>query len=153
MFCWSSQRRYPVWTIHHNVTILITLEASNVRAISCYMSLLLALKTVILFIGHHVHCRWWNNHGGQLLYGIKLLNFGYCISEYLWSFLIDASGQTKGILQTFDEYPDGGYIICKVASLGFCPVMVDVCCKGFLFSLLDFHEAQGVSMNISTAKL
>ena len=69
------------------------------------------------------------------------------------SFLIDASSQTKGILQTFDEDPDGGCIIHKVASLSFHLESVDVCCKGFLFLLLDFHEAWGVSMNISIAKL
>ena len=28
VFCWGSWRRYPVWAIHHNVTILITLKAS-----------------------------------------------------------------------------------------------------------------------------
>ena len=142
-----------MWAVHDNLTIFITFKASNVRAISCYMSLFLALKTVILIIGYHVDFRRWNNHGSQLLYSIKLLNFGYCITECLRSFLIDASSQTMGILQTFDEYPDGGYIICKVASLSFHLEPVDICCKGFLFSLLDFHEAQGVSVNISIAKL
>ena len=100
-----------MWTIHDNVTTLITFKASDVKAFSCYMSLFLALKTVILIIGHHADCTQWNNHGSQLLYGIKLLIFGYCISECLWSFLIDMSYQTMGILQTFDEYPDGGCII------------------------------------------
>ena len=26
VLCWGSQRRYPVWTIHYNVSILITFE-------------------------------------------------------------------------------------------------------------------------------
>ena len=112
-----------------------------------------ALKTVILIIWHHVGCRWWNNHGSQLLYSIKLFNFRYCIAEWLWSLLIDVGGQTMGILQIFKEYPDGGCIFCKAASLSFCLELVDVCCNGFLFSLLDLHEAWDVSMNISTAKL
>ena len=86
MFCWGSQRRNPVWAIHDNVTILFTLKASNVRVISCYMSLLLAPETEILFIGHHVDCRRWNNHGCDLLYSSKLLNFRDYISECLWSF-------------------------------------------------------------------
>ena len=60
-------RRYPVWAIHDNVTILITFEASNIRAISCYMSLFLALEAAILIIGHHVGCRRWNNHGSTAL--------------------------------------------------------------------------------------
>ena len=130
-----------MWTIHGNMTILITLEASNVRAIPCYVSLFLALETVVLFIGHHVDCGRWNNHGGELLDSIKLLNLRDCISECLWSFLIDVSRQTMGILQTLDEDPDGGCIICKVASLSFHLESVDVCCRGFLFSLLYFHEA------------
>ena len=71
----------------------------------------------------------------------------------LWSLLIDACYQTMCILQTFDEYPDGGCIIHKVASLSFHLELVDICCKGFLFSLPDFHEAQCVSMNISIAQL
>ena len=87
-----------MWTIHDNVTILITLKASNVRAISYYMSLFLALETVIFFIGHHVDCERVNNHGCELLYSIRLLNFRDCISECLWSFLIDAGSQTTGIL-------------------------------------------------------
>ena len=126
--------------IHDNMTILITFEASNVRVISCYVSLFLALETVILIVGHHVDCRQWNNHGSQLFYSIKLLNFRYCITECLWSLLIDASSQAMGILQTFDEYYDGDCIIHKVASLSFHLESVDVCCKGSLFSLLDFHE-------------
>ena len=141
-----------MWTIHDNVTILVTLEASNGRAISCYMSLFLPLETVILFIGHHVDCGRWNNHGCELLYRIKLPNFGDCISECLWSFLIDAVSQTMGILQSFDEDSDGGCIIHKVASLSFCLELVAIHCKGFLFLLLDFHEAQGISMNINIAK-
>ena len=130
-----------MWTVHDNVTILITLKASNIRAISCYMSLFLALETAILFIGHHVDCGRWNNHGCELLYSIKLLYFGDCISECLWSFLIDAGSQAMGILQSFDEDSDGSGIICKVASLSLCFKLMDVCCKGFLFSLLDLHEA------------
>ena len=129
-----------MWTIHDNVTILITLKASNVRAISCYISLFLALETAIFFIAHHVDCGRWNNHCCELLYSIKLLNFGDCISECLWSFLIDVGGQTMGILQPFDEDLDGGCIICEVASLSFHLEPVDACCKRFLFSLLDFHE-------------
>ena len=52
--CWGSWRRYPAWTIHDNVTIFVTLIASNMRAISCYMSLFLTPETVIFFMGHHV---------------------------------------------------------------------------------------------------
>ena len=32
VLCWSSQRRYPVWTIHYNVSILITFKTPNVGA-------------------------------------------------------------------------------------------------------------------------
>ena len=152
MFCWGSQRRYPVWTIHDNLTTLITLETSNARAMSCYMSLFLTLETVILFIGYQVDCGRWNNHGCELLYSINLLNFGDCISECLWSFLIDVGSKTMGILQSFDEDSNGCHIIHKVASLSFHLELVDVHYKGFLFLLLDFHEARGVSMNISITK-
>ena len=141
MICWGSQRRHPAWTIHNNVTRLITLKASYVRAISCYMSLFLALETVVLFIGYHVNCGRWNNHGCELLYSIKLLNFGDSISECLWSFPIDVGSQAMDILQTFGEDPDGGCIIHRVTSLSFHFELVGVCCKGFLFSLLNFHEA------------
>ena len=142
MFCWGFQRRYPMWTIHDNVTILITFEASIVRAISCYVSLFLALETVILIIGLHTDCRWWNNCGSQMLYSINLLNFRYCIIECLRSFLIDVSSQTVGILQTFDEYPNGGCIICKVGSHSFHLELVHVCCKGFLYLLLDSMKCE-----------
>ena len=50
-------------------------------------------------------------------------------------------------------YLDGGCIICKAASLSFHLESVDVCCKGFLFSLLDFYDAQGLRMNIGIEKL
>ena len=60
-----------MWTIHDNVAIPITFQTPNVRAISCYVSLFLALETMILIIGHHVDCRWWNNCAGQLLYSIS----------------------------------------------------------------------------------
>ena len=91
-------------------------------------------ETVILFIGHHVDCGKWNNHGCELLYSIKLLNFGDCITECLWSFLIDVGCQTMDILQTFDEDSDGGCIICEVASPSFHLELVDVCCKGLFLT-------------------
>ena len=94
VLCWGSQRRYPLWTIHYNVTILITFKTPNVGAISCYVSLFLALKTSILIVWQHVDCRWWSDGGSQLLYSIKLFDFGYCITEHLWSLLIYAGGQT-----------------------------------------------------------
>ena len=65
---------------------------------------------------------------------------------------MDACTQTIGILQSFDKDSDGGSIICEVASLSLCLKPVDVCCKGFLFLLLDIHETQGISMDISIAK-
>ena len=37
MLCWGSWRRYPMWAIHYNVTILITFKTPNVGAISCYL--------------------------------------------------------------------------------------------------------------------
>ena len=129
-----------MWTIHYNVTILITHESSNIRAISYYMSLFLALETVIFFMGHHVDCGRWNNCGCELLYSIKLLNFGDGISECLQSLLIDVGSQAMRILQSFDEDSVGGSIIPEVASLIFCFELVNICCKGFLFSLLDLHE-------------
>ena len=57
-----------------------------------------------------------------------------------------------GILQSFDKDSDGSGIICKVASLSLSFKLMDVCCKGFLFSLLDLHEVQGIGMDISIAK-
>ena len=45
MFCWGSWRRYPMWTIHDNVAILITFKTPNVGATSCYVSLFLTLET------------------------------------------------------------------------------------------------------------
>ena len=56
-------------------------------------------------------------------------------------FFIDAGSQTMGILKSFDKDPDGNGIIHEVASLGFCFKLVNVCCKRFLFPLLDLHEA------------
>ena len=41
-------------TIHDNVTIFVTLIASNMRATLCYMSLSVTLETVILFMRHHI---------------------------------------------------------------------------------------------------
>ena len=64
-----------------------------------------------------------------------------------------AGGQTMGILQPLNEYPDGGCIICKVASPSFCLELVEVHCDGLLFSLLDLHEVQGVSVDIGIVKL
>ena len=37
-----------MWATHYNVTILITFKPPNVGTISCYVSLFLAQKTVIL---------------------------------------------------------------------------------------------------------
>ena len=90
VLCWGSQRRYPVWTIHYNVTILITFETPNVGEISCYMFLFLALETVILIVWYHVDHRWWSNCGSQLLYSIKLSTsdialLNICASfSYIW---------------------------------------------------------------------
>ena len=43
-------------------------------------------------------------------------------------------------LQSFNKNPNSGSIICEVASpcFGFEPV--NICCKGFLFLLLNIHE-------------
>ena len=57
-----------------------------------------------------------------------------------------------GILQSLAKDPDGSGIIYEVASFGFCFKLVNVCCKGFLFSLLDLHEVWGIGMDISIAK-
>ena len=152
MSCWGSWRRYPVWTIHDNVTIFVTLIASNMKAISCYMFLFLTLETVIFFVRHHVDCRRWKNCSCELLYSIKLLYFRDCISEHLWSLFIDVGGQTVGILQSFDEDSDGSSIIHEVTSLNLCFKLMDICSKGFLFSLLDLHEAWCVGMDVSIAK-
>ena len=139
MLCWGSQRRNPMWPIHYNVTILITFKTSNVGTMSCNVSLFPALKTSVLII--HVDHRWWSDGGSQLLYSIKLFNCGYCITEHLWSLLIYAGGQTVGILQTLDEYPDCSHIICEVTPFNFCLESMYICCKGTLFSLLDLHES------------
>ena len=56
-----------------------------------------------------------------------------------------------GILQSFDKNPDSSSIICEVVSLGFCFKLVKVCCKGFLFPLLDLHEVWGIGMDINIA--
>ena len=128
-------------TVHDNVIIFITLIASNMRAISCYMSLFLTLETVILFMGHYIDSGRWNNHCSDLLYNIKLLYFQDGISEHLWSLLIDAHSHNLGIVQSFDKDSDGSGIIYKVASLSLCFKSMDICCKGFLFSLLVLHDA------------
>ena len=129
-----------MWTIHDNVTIFITLVASNMRAFLCYMTLFLTLETANFFIGHNIDHGRWNNHSCELLYNIKLLYFGECIRECLQSLFIDVGSQTMGILQSFDEDSDSSSIICKVSSLSLCFKWMDVSCKGFLFLLLDLHE-------------
>ena len=153
VLCWGSQRRYPVWTVHYNVTILITFETPNVGAVSCYVSLFLALKTAILVNWHHADHRWWSDGGSQLLYSIELFNFRYGVTECLWSLLMYAGGQTMGILWTLNEYPDVSCIIHEVTSLSLCLEMMDVCCEGLLSSLLDLHEVQGISVDIGITKL
>ena len=153
MLCWCSWRRYPIWENYYNVTILITFKTPNVGAISFYVSLFLALKTSILIIWHHVDHRWWSDGGSQLLYHIKLFNFRHCVAEHLWSLLIYAAGQTMGILQTIDEYPDCSHIICEITPFSLCLESMYICCQGFLFSLLDLHELQGVHVDISITKL
>ena len=67
--------------------------------------------------------------------------------SYMWV------ARTMGILQIFNEYPDGGCIIHKIAYLSFCLESVDICCEGLLFLLLDLHKAWSVSVDISIAKL
>ena len=114
--------------IHYNVTILITFKTPNVGAIPCYVAMFLALETSIFVVCHHVDHRWWSDGGSQLLYSIKLFNFGYGITEYLWSIFIYVSGQTVGILQTLDEYSDCSYIIGDVTPFSFCLVPVYICC-------------------------
>ena len=149
---WSSQRRYLVWTIHGNVTIFVTLTTSNMRAISCYMSLCLTLETVIFFVWHYIVCGRCDNCSCELLCSIKLFHFWNGICEHLKSLFIDAHGQTMGILQSFDTDSDGSGIICEVAPPSLCLKLVDICCKGFLFPLLTLSETHGIRMDISIAK-
>ena len=90
--CWGSQRRNlcvgnPLQCDH-----TCHIPKPNVWAISCYMTMFLALETSIFTVCHHVDCRWWSDGGSQLLYSIKLFNFGYCIVEGLWSLLIYVGG-------------------------------------------------------------
>ena len=73
-----------------------------------------------IFMRHYVDCGKWDNHGCELLYSIKLLNFRDGISESLQSLFIDVGSQAMVILQSFDEDSGGGSIICKSASLSFC---------------------------------
>ena len=131
VLCWGSQRRYPVWTIHYNVTILITFETPNVGAISCYMSLFLVLETVILIIWHHVDHRWWSNHGSQL-FQLQILchwvfcgPFTYMSVARLWAFFKPLMNILM-VAASFVKLP-----------LSFCPELVDVHCEELLFLLLD----------------
>ena len=112
---------------------IITFKTPNVGVISCYVSLFLALKTVILIIWHHVDCRWWSGSGSQLLYSIKHFDIGYCITEHLWSLLIYVGDQNVGILQTLDEYSDCSCIICEVTPFSFCLEMMYDCCEELFF--------------------
>ena len=100
---WGSGRRYSVWTVHDNMTILVAFIAPNVRAMLCDMSWFLTLETAILFIWHHINCREWDNCCHEMLYGIKLLHFRDDISKCLRSFFIDACCQTMGILNPFTK--------------------------------------------------
>ena len=62
------------------------------------------------------------------------------IAEHLLSLLIYVGGQTVGILQTLNEYPDGGCIIHEITSFSLCLESMDIHCKGLLILLLDVHE-------------
>ena len=144
--CGGSWRRYLMWTTHDNVIIFITLVAPNMRAISCYMSLFLALEIAIFFVQHHIDCGRWDDCSCELLCSIKLLHFWDGISEHLRSLFIDVDSQS------FHKDSDGSSIICEVASFSLCLKPVDICCKGFLFPLLDLHGTWRIGMDVSTAK-
>ena len=133
-----------MWAIHYNVTILITFKTPDVGTISCYVSFFLVLKTVILIVWHHVDHRWWSDGGSQLLYHIKLFDFGYCIAECLWSFFLCAGGQTVGIHQCSNPLMNILNVAASFVKLhlfNFCLELMYICSKGLLFSLLDLHES------------
>ena len=150
---WGSWRRHSVLKVHDSVALFVTLIASNMRAIECNLSWFLTLETAIIFVWHYIDCGWWDDHCCELLCGIKLLHFWDGVSDHLRPFSIDLHCQTMDIFQSFDENPNSGDIICEVASLCLCFEPMDVCCKGFLFPLLDIHETQGIGMDIYITKL
>ena len=111
-----------------------------------------ALVTMILFIGHHVDCRRWNNHGSELLCCIKLLT-------------LEIASVSVVVLSHRYEYSDYGHsfnplmnILMVAASFIKLHLLASImnwwtiCCKGFLFSLLDFHEVWGVSIEYQHCK-
>ena len=67
---------------------------------------------------------------------LSFLTSDIAFAEHLWSLLIHAGGQTMGILQTLDKYPDG-----EITSPSLCLELMYICCEGLLFSLLDLHES------------
>ena len=60
--------------------------------------------------------------------------------------------QTMDNFQSCEKNPYSGSIICEVASVCFGFEPVDICCKGFLFPLLNIHEMQGIVLDISIAQ-
>ena len=89
MMCRCTWGWYSVWTIHNYVSIFITLETAYIWAMTCYVAWFLALKTVILFMRHDIHCEGWYQCGCKLLCGIELLNFRDGINQSLWSLLVN----------------------------------------------------------------
>ena len=53
-----------------------------------------------------------------------------------------------GIFQSLYEGADGGGAVHEIAFSCFCFELMDVHCERFIFSLLDFHEAQYIGVAI-----
>ena len=68
-----------MWAIHYNMTVFVTLKTSDTGAMTCYVTLFLALKTAIFLLRHDFDHGRWNNCGCKVLCDLKSLNFEYSI--------------------------------------------------------------------------
>ena len=101
VMCRCTWRRYLMWAIHYNVTILITLKTLNIGIMTCYMTWFLVLKTVIFLMRHNIHCWGWYQCGYKLLCGLQLLNFRLSVCRSLYSLFIDLSSYIMSIFKSF----------------------------------------------------
>ena len=130
--CWCTWRWYPVWAIHYYMSVFITLKTLYIRAMMCYVTWLLTLETMSLFVRHNIHCWGWYQCGCKLLCGLELLNVRYSIWESLLSLFINSSSQSMSVLEALNKDSYGGGVVGKTTSLGFSFKMVYVHSERFL---------------------
>ena len=76
MLCWCTWRCHFMRAVHNYISVFFKFLASDVRAVLCDVSWFLALKTLIIFVWHHVDHWGWKDGWSKMLCCIEFLYLG-----------------------------------------------------------------------------